>query len=156
MTEYISPTDTAKLVRKTLAEKFPGVKFSVKTDKYSGGSSIDVRWTNGPTQSDVEAAARHFHGTDFDGMIDLASPNGRPYMNDYIFFGRDFTDDVLQAAVEWYQGYFARPAEVEFIPSHQSGKYQISASVRTCDYNAEREIYQHMREQNYYQQVQAA
>ena len=72
MTRYISTTDTAKLIRAQLKAKFPGVKFSVRSDIYSGGSSIRVGWTDGPTGDDVEAVTSNFAGGGFDGMIDLA------------------------------------------------------------------------------------
>lgn len=69
--EYISVTDTAKLIRKKLAATFPGIKFSVKCDKYSGGASIDIAWTDGPLDRQVQAAVAPFNGAGFDGMIDL-------------------------------------------------------------------------------------
>ena len=46
----VSLTDTAKLIRATLKAKFPGIKFSVRSSRYAGGSSIDVRWNDGPGQ----------------------------------------------------------------------------------------------------------
>jgi hypothetical protein len=42
MTTYISPADTAKMLRAKLAKSFPGVKFYVRTSVYAGGASIDV------------------------------------------------------------------------------------------------------------------
>lgn len=72
MTDYISPADTAKLIRVQLKAKFPGIKFSVKTSVYSGGASIDVVWTDGPTAKMVDAVVKPFGGGGFDGMIDLA------------------------------------------------------------------------------------
>lgn len=35
--KYISCKDTAVMMRKALKEAFPGVKFSVRSDVYSGG-----------------------------------------------------------------------------------------------------------------------
>lgn len=69
--EYISATDTAKLIRKALRRSFPGVKFSVRTDKYSGGASVRVQWTDGPTTWDVDALVKPYAGAGFDGSIDL-------------------------------------------------------------------------------------
>jgi hypothetical protein len=68
---YISPADTAKLVRKALKREFPGVKFSVRTSTYAGGASIDVSWTDGPTTKQVDPVIGAYEGADFDGMIDL-------------------------------------------------------------------------------------
>lgn len=68
---YLSCAETAKVVRRALKEKFPEVKFSVRSDTYSGGASIRVRWTNGPTSKQVEAVTDIYKGAGFDGMIDL-------------------------------------------------------------------------------------
>jgi hypothetical protein len=71
MSEYISTNETAVLIRAQLKKHFPGVKFSVRSSKYSGGSSIDVRWVDGPKSSAVDRIAKPFSGSEFDGMIDL-------------------------------------------------------------------------------------
>jgi Large polyvalent protein associated domain 29 len=67
----LSCAETAKLVRKALKTAFPGVKFSVRSSTYSGGASIRVGWTDGPTSKEVEAITGKFSGAGFDGMIDL-------------------------------------------------------------------------------------
>lgn len=87
----IGVVETAKLVRKELKMAFPNQKFSVKSSKYSGGSSIDVDWKDGAAYNKVEAVAGHFKGSTFDGMQDLMSPNGQPYCNNHIFFHRDIS-----------------------------------------------------------------
>jgi hypothetical protein len=70
---WISPADTAKLVRPALAKAFPGVKFGVTTKVYSGGASITVRIPfGGPSSKDVDAVVGPFAGGRFDGMIDMA------------------------------------------------------------------------------------
>lgn len=77
MTEsmYMSVTDTAKLVRQALKAAFPGVKFSVRSSSYAGGASIDVGWTDGPQQAEVDNVVKRYAGADFDGMIDLKTSN---------------------------------------------------------------------------------
>lgn len=69
--KYLTCAETAKLIRKQLSQKFPGVKFSVRSQTYSMGASIDVGWTLGPTKKQVEAVTEPFAGAGFDGMIDL-------------------------------------------------------------------------------------
>lgn len=69
---YIPVADTAKLVRKTLKAEFPGVKFSVRSSSYSGGASIDVSWTDGPTWKSVDDVVGIFESRRFDGTIDMA------------------------------------------------------------------------------------
>lgn len=68
---YLSCAETAKLVRAALKKAFPATKFSVRSDTYSGGASIDVGWTDGPCSAAVEPVAKQFCGGRFDGMIDL-------------------------------------------------------------------------------------
>ena len=67
----LSTVETAKLIRKALRAEFPATKFSVRSSNYSGGSSIDVRWTDGPTSAEVDAVSAGFAGGGFDGSIDL-------------------------------------------------------------------------------------
>lgn len=69
--DYPSPADAARNLRKVLKREFPDVKFSVRSKSYSGGSSIDVGWTDGPALKPVKHEVNRFQGCDFDGMIDL-------------------------------------------------------------------------------------
>lgn len=69
--QWLTVAETAKVVRVALKREFPGVKFSVRSDRYSGGASIDVRWTDGPTSSAVDAVVGDYAGGRFDGMEDL-------------------------------------------------------------------------------------
>jgi hypothetical protein len=68
---YIPVAETAKFVRKALKSAFPAIKFSVRSESYSGGSSIDVGWMDGPTAKMVDNVISQFKGSRFDGMIDL-------------------------------------------------------------------------------------
>lgn len=67
---HVDCTETAKLIRVQLKRHFPGVTFSVKSSRYSGGSSVHINWTDGPRSADVDAVTRQFNGHDFDGMTD--------------------------------------------------------------------------------------
>lgn len=90
MTKYFSTAETAKLIRKALKEAFPGVKFSVRSDVYSGGSSINVRWTDGPTAKMVESVAGTFSGAYFDGSIDYKGYTKAMIDGETVHFGADF------------------------------------------------------------------
>lgn len=69
---WIDTAETAKIIRYELSIAFPGHKFSVRIDRYSGGSSIDVNWTDGPTESAVNKVIGYLESKGFDGMIDLS------------------------------------------------------------------------------------
>ena len=68
--EYVSCTETAKLIRSALKTNFPNTKFFVRSDKYAGGASIRVAWFDGPEQNDVDEIVQPYRGADFDGMTD--------------------------------------------------------------------------------------
>lgn len=90
MAEYISVADTAKLVRKALKQNFSGIKFSVRSRSYAGGASIDIEWTDGPCESDVEKIVKCFEGATFDGMIDLKSYVTAELDGKEVRFGADY------------------------------------------------------------------
>lgn len=73
MARSIDTAEVAKMIRVELKKAHAGVKFSVRTDRYAGGSSISVGWTDGPTRDQVEKVTAPFAGARFDGMIDLKS-----------------------------------------------------------------------------------
>lgn len=49
----------AKDVRKVLKAKYPKTKFSVRAKRYAGGSSVDIEWTDGPTEKEVDEDTKH-------------------------------------------------------------------------------------------------
>jgi hypothetical protein len=71
--KYLSVVETAKLLRAALKAAHPGVKFSVRSDSYAGGASIDVSYVDGPFEPAVKAITDLYSGASFDGMIDLKS-----------------------------------------------------------------------------------
>lgn len=76
---YVDAAEVAKMIRKTLKGAFPSVKFSVRTDKYAGGASVYVGWTDGPTDPQVSARVNAYAGARFDGMTDLQYGAGQWY-----------------------------------------------------------------------------
>jgi len=94
--KYISCADTAKLVRANLKSTFTGVKFSVKSDSYSGGASIRIRWTDGPFLKEVEKVAKQYEGATFDGMIDL-----KEYKDSLVYFDGEDTPTVVKFGADF-------------------------------------------------------
>lgn len=66
--EWVDGTDLAKLVRAALKKAFNGVKFSVR----SSGSSVSIRWQDGPPVEEVRWVAGDYQTAGFDGSIELA------------------------------------------------------------------------------------
>lgn len=87
---YLTCAETAKLVRTALKQKFPGVKFAIRSKTYSGGASIDIHWQDGPTTKQVEAVAEEYEGADFDSMQDLKTYHSSKLNGETVHFGADF------------------------------------------------------------------
>lgn len=69
----------AKNLKIELTNAFPGVKFSVKSEYYSMGNSVDVKWTDGPTSDEVREISRKYSGGTFDGMTDMYEDDNSAY-----------------------------------------------------------------------------
>lgn len=46
--------ECAKAIRQVLKAQFPNIKFSVKSENYSGGDSVRVKYEDGPITEDVK------------------------------------------------------------------------------------------------------
>ena len=70
-TENLTAAETAVIIKTALKRNFPEDKFSVTSKCFAGGSSVNVRWRNGPPENTVEALVNQYKSADFDGMIDM-------------------------------------------------------------------------------------
>lgn len=61
----------AAAIREELKKNFPGVKFSVKSDNFSMGDSVDISWQDGPTEDMVTDFTAKYQYGHFDGMQDM-------------------------------------------------------------------------------------
>ena len=64
---FIDVVEVARLVRQSLKKNFQDVQFSVRSSRYAGGASIDVRWKEGPQKDEVRAKVRQYEGSRTDG-----------------------------------------------------------------------------------------
>jgi len=67
----------AKAIRQELKKAFPAVKFSVRSENFSMGDSVDISWTDGPATADVEAITDKYQYGTFDGMTDCYNSDNR-------------------------------------------------------------------------------
>ena len=128
--KYISVVDTAKLVRASLKESFAGVKFSVTSDSYAGGASINIKYKDGPTESQVKAVISNFEGSYFDGSIDYqgscyANLNGEEvrFGADFIFVNRKYSVEFLTKMANQVAVKYAVEEAFEIVDSVYSGAY---------------------------------
>jgi hypothetical protein len=98
------PVNAAKNIRIELKRAFPSVKFSVRTSSYSGGNSIDVSWTDGPTTQQVEEITGKYKGGSFDGMTDCYEYRNTPFTavfgdSNYVYCRREYSDKMLASVI---------------------------------------------------------
>lgn len=105
--QWLDATEVASLIRGDLRRTFPGVKFSVTSQKYAGGSSVRVNWTDGPLTKQVDAVLARYCAQGFDGMTDSTTNSGPVRLDDgrlvrissYINTSRRYSD-ALRARVD--------------------------------------------------------
>lgn len=90
-------TEAAKEVRKALKHEWPAAKCSVKSKRYSGGSSVEVTWTDGPTEAAVSKVVEHFAGYE----------NG--YYNEFVSVARSTSHETMEAAAAAVAQYYDVP-----------------------------------------------
>lgn len=100
--------DTAKLVRTELKQHFPGIKFSVRSNSYTGYSSIDIGWVDGPTKSEVQKIVNIFQCKDHDPIVGGYSGNHDTMYNgklhrfyvDSVMCERNFTEPSIKIMLD--------------------------------------------------------
>jgi hypothetical protein len=78
ITRSYTTAGTAQLIRKALKVAFPGIKFSVTSDTFAGGSSVHVGYTDGPTWREVETITGQFKSGHFNSMEDIYEYKDEP------------------------------------------------------------------------------
>jgi hypothetical protein len=110
----------AKLLREMLKDAFPCHRFSVTSSRYSGGSSISVRYTDGPPSFRVSAIAGELQGKGFDGMTDCSysvenvfTHRGQRYKAPwcYVSTQRTVNDQARAAAIAMIEDHYGKPQD---------------------------------------------
>lgn len=114
MTTYIDAKHVSAELKRRLVAEFPGAKFSVRS---AHGSSITVRWVDGPSAKDVAPLARAMQGSSYNGMdevyeetgntvtvtVDGQRVTGRPLVN-HMSVRQDISPEALaEAAALWHE-----------------------------------------------------
>ena len=99
---------TAKRIKAKLSSHFPQTQFSVKSKVYSGGNSVYVEWTDGPSIDMVEFYASQYENSSFDGMTDTKTyksidPNLKCKGTNYVLYRHNYSNEFKKKAKELYQ-----------------------------------------------------
>lgn len=93
----------AKEIKKILTAKFPKIKFSVGSQNYAGGDSVNVSYNDGVPTQEVEKWIKGFQYGHFDGMTDMYEYSnhveGRPQTK-YLFVSRHINPEFKQKIKE--------------------------------------------------------
>jgi hypothetical protein len=112
---------TAAAIKARLKKEFPGVKFSVTSDTFSMGNSVDIRWTDGPMDKAVSAITDQYKYGRFDGMQDLSYTVEIDTKNlgcpgaKYVHTNRRLSEE--------YRAQILAVLEERFSPYHGNGSY---------------------------------
>ena len=90
--------EVAQTIRKELKEKFPDIKFSVKSESFAGGNSVDIYYTNGVPADEVRKLVNKYESGHFDGMTDCYNyyPNRDYPTAKYVMVNRKITEDIRE------------------------------------------------------------
>jgi hypothetical protein len=127
----LSEKDSAKQIRKILKAQFPATKFSVRSDS----SSVDIRWTDGPTTKAVDSFVQCFKAGRFDGMTDsydydrdsVLMIDGQQYTPDaqYVFTHREISADLANRCIQQVAEYWGA-TEIPTAIATQWGGYTLN------------------------------
>lgn len=118
----------AKQIREILKKEFPGIKFRVRSDNFSMGDSVDVKWDNGPTYDQVEKFIIHYEYGRFDGMTDCYEyTNCREDIpqTKYLHCSRDVSQEIYDQAFEYFRETFQGGKDIKTMDEY-SPKYNGS------------------------------
>lgn len=98
------PVVAARNIRTELKRSFPSVKFNVRTEKYAGGNSVNISWTDGPNWQQVEEITNKYAGGHFNGMDDSYEYSRSPWIEvfgeaRYVHCSRDYSDKALESVL---------------------------------------------------------
>lgn len=99
----------ASSIKAELKKHFPHVKFSVTSDSFSMGDSVDVRWIDGCTTSEVDDIIKKYQYGHFDGMTDMyENSNDREDIpqSKYVHSSRTMSKEVSEILTSAAQSYF--------------------------------------------------
>lgn len=96
---------TASIIKKELKAKYPGVKFSVRSESYTGGDSLRVKYAvneTTPKVNEIKALCAKYEAGHFDGMTDMYNYTNRtsgPTVK-YLFIDAEVTNEQRQSIKE--------------------------------------------------------
>ena len=141
----------AKNIRIELSRAFPGIKFSVKSSRFSMGDSISIRWIDGPNDDQVEAISCKYQGGYFNSLDDIYEYSRGAWKDafgsgKYVSCNRDNSDKAIDSAIR--SVFMKRWVGLEDMAPPSADEYRSGALMRVNpsgnNYDLQSMIYQVM------------
>lgn len=92
-----------------LKARWPSVKFSARTSRYSMGDSLRVGWVDGPSVAEVREISGKYSAGHFDGMQDMYEYSSSAWTEafgdaKYVFEEREYSDKAVASAIRIESG----------------------------------------------------
>jgi hypothetical protein len=137
----------AKNIRIELGQAFRGCTFRVHSSRFSGGNSISIRWTDGPTTKQVDAIADRYSAGDFNGSDDSYS-----YRADrawtaafgdakYVQTQREYSDAMIARAIGAVCARLGGMDNTPTVEDYRQGRLWNIRTSGNCDFSRELNIY---------------
>jgi len=85
--------EKAKRIRKILRQKYPNTNFTVRSDRFSMGEAVDIRYEDGPATNKIEDIAKQFENIDRDETGEILSGG-----NSFVQVHRDYKPETWDKA----------------------------------------------------------
>lgn len=111
-----SAANTATAIREELKKNFPDVKFSVKSSNFSGGDSVRIGWTDGPTVENVNSITNKYQYGSFNGMEDIyeySNVNKDLPQSKYVQTDRTISDEVSKIVFDALSNIYTEDTDYE-------------------------------------------
>jgi len=128
-------------IKRELNRAFPGHKFTVKSESYSMGDSINIYWTDGPATDEVKKITDKYQKCDFDGMQDLEIYLDRQFPE--IYGGAKYVFENRTVSVE-------KCLEVAKELGIKGAKADQYNNVVGIGFDNEKRLYQETKKRSYY------
>ena len=125
----------AKNIRAELKAAYPGVKFSVRVERFSMGNAIRVGWTDGPNTAQVDSIVTKYKAGSFNGMEDIYEYKRTDWKDafgsaKYITTSRGRSESLIESAIAIVsKRYGAEPISVEEYKKGAAWRWMLPGSA---------------------------
>lgn len=135
-----SQAQAAATIRTELKAAYPHTTFRVKSESFSGGDSVHIGWTDGPTDDQVTDLTAKYQYGHFDGMDDLYHySNNRDDISQskYVSTHRSYSKETFAHLVAYLNTHYGYALVVDdrtgFSVTHDSDAFAFGSGWQSQD-----------------------